>query len=206
MRRRDRDELLRRKEDTRTGRRVLIACEGEKTEPNYFADLKKELRAAGVELEIINGKGGSAPISVVDRAIEKQDEAVREKTAFDHVWCVFDRNGHESFYRALDKAKGNGIQVAASVPSFEVWLLLHFRYSSGALRTGGDAVNALTEHLVNYLKGGSYGAVLTPLRATALRNADMLLKHHVDAANNSFADPWTEVHLLVRLLEGLRIS
>ena len=38
---------------------VLIVCEGESTEPNYFRELKRRARLANVNVVVKHGHGGS---------------------------------------------------------------------------------------------------------------------------------------------------
>ncbi len=83
---------------------ILIVCEGEKTEPDYFKGLKKEWKVHPAQIEIIGKECGNTPISVVEYAIklkrERTKEAKKERELeFDEVWCVFDHEGihkHES--------------------------------------------------------------------------------------------------------------
>ena len=78
-----------RSRDSRSGRiveqrtprpaKVLILCEGEKTEPNYFAAILEEFDLTNVVL--IEGAAGD-PLHLVREA--------SSRTAFETVWCVFD--------------------------------------------------------------------------------------------------------------------
>lgn len=45
---------------------------------------------------------------------------------------MFDRDAHERFNEAVDRAYGLGFELAVSNPCVELWLLLHFRDSPGA--------------------------------------------------------------------------
>ncbi len=47
--------------------KVLIVCEGEKTEPNYFRELRDFYRLNSANIAI-SGDCGSAPINIVERA------------------------------------------------------------------------------------------------------------------------------------------
>jgi hypothetical protein len=52
--------------------------------------------------------------------------------AFDEVWCVHDIDDHPKLDEARVMARDNGIDLAVSNPSFELWLILHFRANPGA--------------------------------------------------------------------------
>lgn len=127
---------------------VTVVCEG-KTERGYLERVNDE---AGQESRFVMhfdphsqpGKGFK-PSEAVERAIdvrrrivrsgEEDDEAGNEEEgkepdgenkAKEHVWVVFDRDEHCDIDEAMRNAYANGIEVAFSTPSFDLWLLLHF--------------------------------------------------------------------------------
>ena len=81
---------------------VLIVCEGEKTEPNYFKQLIQEERLSSANI-VITGECGSDPVSVVKHSIALYKERKKEKnpaTLYDRVYCVIDRDSHSNFSKA----------------------------------------------------------------------------------------------------------
>jgi hypothetical protein len=175
---------------------VLIVCEGSKDEPEYFEDLKQELRASGVHIP----RSGSSPTSVVETAIREVRRAAEAGEPYDHAWCVFDRDTHADFQEACQVANGNRIHLAVSVPSFEVWLLLHFRYSTAPLGSAEKAKKQLKAMRLAYPKNV---APWRELRPKAVEHGRKLIKHH-GRVGSRLTDPWTDVHLLIELLRSLR--
>lgn len=119
---------FRRRENVRPPlKRVLVVCEGESTEPNYFRGLRNFLKGE-IVLEIA-GIGANTRF-VVERAIE-----IRKCSEFEEVWVVFDKDifSEDHFNAAVDIAKGKGLRVAYSVPCFELWFLLHFKFIDRSL-------------------------------------------------------------------------
>jgi hypothetical protein len=123
--------------------RILIVCEGKKTEPNYFKWWEKQLEnikkaakskvVGGIDVNIfgdeINVKGeGKNTNSLVKKAIELNNQANYEKINYTQVWCVFDHDSFppENYNAAIDKARANDFKVAYSNEAFELWYLLHF--------------------------------------------------------------------------------
>jgi hypothetical protein len=105
-----------------------VFTEGERTEDGYLVYWRREFRDTAV-VTVDDFHGG--PLQLVDRAVEaKRREALGQRRsqgkAHDEVWCVFDRDEHPNFARALEKAAANGIGVAVSNPCIEVWFILHF--------------------------------------------------------------------------------
>jgi hypothetical protein len=68
------------------------------------------------------------------------------------IYCVFDRDSHESFQRACDKiselasraTKPLPIKGATSLPCFEVWVLLHFDQSDAPYASCDAVIDRIT--------------------------------------------------------------
>lgn len=131
------ESSLNRKQGRKRGSpRILIVCEGEKTERNYFGAIRRERRLSGARVQILPSDYGTDPLNVVDYA---RDYFLAEDRAFDEVYALFDRDDHLTYYNALTRAAAlnnsykndAGVRVpflaVPSVPNFELWLLLHFR-------------------------------------------------------------------------------
>jgi hypothetical protein len=187
---------------------ILIVCEGGKTEPNYFTELKKAFRLSNANV-MICGRG-SDPLSVVNFAIE----TFRREREFDRVYCVFDRDRHTTYSAALDKVKrtrlGKGSKIFAipSVPCFEFWLLLHFAYTTRPFDApAGDSICAkvieeLMNHLPAYRKGDQdiFNKIQDKLD-NAITNARSVEQYHQTSGTDN---PSTLVHSMVEYLRDLK--
>lgn len=105
--------------------RVLVLCEDTKSSLNYLQDASKYFRSHAI-VKIINC-GKNDPLSIVK-------EAIKNKKNYDNVYCVIDRDKHPEFNDALglvtlQRNKGNDIELIASYPCYEYWLVLHFTYT-----------------------------------------------------------------------------
>lgn len=108
-------------------KRILIVCEGTKTEPNYFEGLRREFRTkVYIDIE----PAGRVHLSLVKRAKQLADD----DGEYDEVWCVFDRDlkaenkNQENFNQAIITAKKYNFKLAVSNDAFELWFILHFEY------------------------------------------------------------------------------
>jgi len=103
--------------------RFLIVCEGKKTEPNYF----EQFRVPGLVIQL--ARTGRNTISLVEEAIN-----LKQEDDYDQVWCVFDKDEFSinQFEQAIQVAINNGMKVAYSNQSFELWYVLHFCYMQNA--------------------------------------------------------------------------
>ncbi|MEI7845991.1 MAG: RloB family protein [Chloroflexota bacterium] len=133
--------------------RILIVCEGEKTEPFYLQSLADDLRLNKRIVEIREASG-SSPRSVVQDAKESYKREIKRnggEDSFDRVYCVMDRDEHATYDEAL-----NSIQTAkpekvfhaiTSNPCFEIWLLCYFICSTKAYtRTGNRSPGENVKH------------------------------------------------------------
>lgn len=186
----------------------LIVCEGEKTEPYYFNELRNVERISSITIRVC-GECNSAPISVVDHAAGLFNKLKSEGTEIEKVFCVFDRDNHESYHRAcaeILKHSKNGVPIThiRSVPCFEYWLVLHFKYHRASYMQQGRSSVAnmvakdLKTHIKDYQKGitGLY-STLKERQPYAIENAKRALD---DASQTGEDNPTTEVHILIEEL------
>ena len=178
--------------------RILIVCEGGKTEPNYFLAFKVTNDVYGRGLETIR---------VVEEAIRLNEK----EGPFDQVWCVFDKDDFpaDDFDNAIKMAESRSDQrfhVAFSNESFELWYLLHFEYLQSAT-SRDDYCAKLKRHLGSYAKGdvGNYEKMQSKgSEADAIRNAESLLTIHAPGTPYSRCCPMTTVHELVKELRRVQ--
>lgn len=174
-------------------KRILIVCEGGKTEPNYF----RSFRASSAVIEVL-GEGYNT-VSLVESAIERRDKAKEDNKEFQETWCVFDRNSFPAvnFNNALTLAIQENIKVAYSNEAFEIWYLLHFNYIDAAL-SREQYSQMLTNRLgYPYIKNSEdmYDELLNR-QEDAIRNSERLLQNY-NPHNPERDNPSTTVHLLV---------
>lgn len=129
---REERELARHGPRRQAKHRILIICEGKKTEPRYFKELQHRFRNPLVHVEINDESG--VPLTLVERAVALRDAAIRnakgqrdDNLLFDEIWCVCDVDEHPNLSQACNQAREEGIHVALSNPCFELWALLHFQ-------------------------------------------------------------------------------
>ena len=203
-------EPARRKSAKAPYAKVLIVCEGEKTEPYYFEDLKDHYRLNSADI-VVTGECGSDPLTVFEHAKRRYLEDKNASDPFDRVYCVFDKDNHAGYDQALRKiqqATPRGTFVAIhSVPCFEYWLLLHFVFSTRPYiaqpdnSAGRQLLTELQGHLLGYHKGSSdvFGELLDRLD-TAKQNAARGLEQMQAAGTDN---PSTRVHLMVEYLQRI---
>lgn len=189
---------------------VLIVCEGAKTEPAYFKALKNELRLSSANIDICGRECGSAPISVVDFALQKH----RERVGYNRIFCVFDKDQHETYQSALDKIRASyrkiKIEAITSVPCFEFWILLHFEDAARPYEAMGNSsicdqvVHDLRRYIPEYEKGMNDIFKLTYQYADeAIRRAELRERR---CSEDGTDNPSTKVHRLIKYLLNIKMD
>jgi hypothetical protein len=188
---------------------VLLACEGSKTEPNYFKEAGVAYQLSSLNIQIRQPPGND-PLKIVEFAI---DELARDSD-YNRAYCVFDRDQHSNFDQAIRRAEESEhgrvgrLFVIPSVPCFEIWILLHYRYTARAYTAVGSQtacerlIREVREHFADYEKGRT--GVFAELSGTlnqALANAARLEEHNADTAS---LNPATRMHHLICYLKELR--
>jgi hypothetical protein len=197
--------------------RILIVSEGSKTEPQYFCEIKQHYRLHTANVQVQPSQLGTQPIQVVAFAEQlfltgdlSKDIQPR---AFERVYAVFDRDDHATYHDALSKAAAldgtlrNDLkqfvrfQAIASVPCFELWLLLHFEDVLAPLHRN-EVYQRLRQYLPDYNKGqpGHFADTRAYLE-TATQRAERLA---AQANAHNGIESCTDIHRLVTLLTTLK--
>ncbi len=207
-------KLARKQTNREELKRVIIACEGEVTEKNYFQDFFDELiqdhHIAKTSLVIAKHKHTN-PTGVLKDLLNE----LEHDSDFEHKWIVIDRDeervgggGHtkENFNSSLEIAKSKKINVGYSNPSFEIWYLLHFEFKNTAIDR--DEVVEKLANIIGYKKNqlGMFN-MLKDSQINAISNAKRLLatfeygqREHTPAEDN----PLTTVYRLIEILNNLQ--
>lgn len=178
---------------------ILIVCEGEKTEPNYFLSFPVNKTLVNVK---VSGEGRNTR-SLVKQAEKLAKEAKDNGEPYDQVWCVFDKDDFscDNFNAAINicerKPKFN---AAYSNEAFELWYLLHYEYHDTA-HSRDRYKEMLTDRLGETYKKNSeemYEKLLNK-QEQAIKNAEKLYSMH-DHNSPALNNPCTTVFKLVQEL------
>ncbi len=119
-------DLYKKKKKRTVQNKILIVCEGEKTEPLYFKSFpinygEIEVKVAGIAMNTL---------SLVNKTIELKKNATKKGEEYNQIWCVFDKDSFpdSDFDNAIKKAKAHNFRLGFSNEAFELWFLLHFEY------------------------------------------------------------------------------
>lgn len=192
-------------------KKLLIVCEGEKTEPNYFMEAREYFSLNTVNVEV-RGDCGSDPMSIVKFAKQRYREEKDSGDPFDEVYCVFDKDGHDTYDKALNAlttaTPKNTYFTINSVPSFEFWLLLHFNYTTRPYTAlpGNSSGNQVLTELKYYMRDYEKGQlnIFGELKGQLEQAKEFSRRVMNESQRNSTDNPSTRVHELVEVLQNLK--
>lgn len=179
--------------------RFVVVTEGEVTEPEYLKQLEAEVGALVTIRPVAPNLDprGLAQEAVASLVSARKVGAIQQN---DQFWCFLDVDdyGMAEIEQATELAARAGVRVAVSNPCFEVWLLAHFRYSTGE-RTSHELATELGAFVAGYGPRSKHlpRGALDGLRPTARTNARRLDTHHSTAGNAAGSNPSTGVWEMV---------
>jgi hypothetical protein len=210
-------ELKRRAAVRQPYERLLIVCEGAKTEPHYLCEIQQAYRLSTAHVQVLHSQFGTEPQQVLDYALVVFKDGDRARgvhpKSFDRIVVVFDRDEHKSYHAALAQAAAlsgklkndDGVAVpveaVVSVPCFELWLLLHFVDVLAPLHRH-EAMERLKIHLPGYEKGGGGHWQATQARLGEATTRAQRLADGTNAFDGT--QPYTAMHELVSRLVHLK--
>lgn len=199
--------------------RILIVSEGSKTEPLYFREIRTACRLQTANVAVHPSELGTAPVQVVQYAKDLFENGDRhanvQRRAFEQVYAVFDRDDHDSFFDALKLAESlDGklrndarqpviFKAIASVPSFELWLLLHYEDIQAPLHRN-EVMRRLKRHIPGYEKGAMGAFALTHIHLAVATQRAQRLGERFCAYDDP--EPFTAIAELVALLTTLQLQ
>ncbi|MCP2730473.1 RloB family protein [Limnofasciculus baicalensis] len=197
-----------------TAKKILIACEGSKTEPDYFESIRQDLRLRTLQIIVLRHQGKTDPRSIIERVIEERQKMKLNQrwTEGDTAWAVFDGDEHiekslDHWCGAINRAKSQKIQLAITNPSFELWYLIHFRDQFSQINRH-QAIALLKEYIPNYDKSKCfYPKPLKPLTSEAIKRGEKMAGQIQRAGLDEYSNPSCNgLPNLIRLLLNLEKS
>ena len=147
-------QLLGRSKPTKLKKQIIVATEGNKTEPAYFNYLNK-LRGSDLFVPIERGHR-PAPPSVLEDLLKYLEQNSGDLFENDEYWIVSDVNTwtmpQKQVVEDWCELHPEKNFVAVSNPCFELWLILHFEENPPIFCTSKHCKNYYRENYGNAKK------------------------------------------------------
>ena len=183
----------------------LIIAEGKnKTETLYFSNFQEQGRDFYIHF-VKAGKNTDAD-SLYKTLISKWKEMGLSEAEGDRGFIVLDIDNDElkaaKVSQLISKNTVKGIRFIVSNPAFELWFLLHYRYTTKHFKDGDAVIEDLKKHIPNYDKNVDAYGILEDKMEQAMKNAEKLSEHFKDEKwPSKECNPQTDVGELVKVLQ-----
>lgn len=198
------DQKKRGKVSRKTKKIILIGAEGKnQTERKYF----KAFNQVQSEYKIMAGKGNNTdPVGVVEDLLKSAKQEELDLKDGDMLACFIDvdfKKGRDQELRAAMKlSRQNNISVFLSNPCFEIWYLLHFRYSTKLYGSNEEVIKELGCYISDYSKSKDVYNLIENKIDQALLNTKRLESYHLENGTNDRLKklPSTEAYKLIEMI------
>ena len=183
----------------------LIIAEGKnKTETLYFSNYQEQGRPYSIRFVKAGSKTDAE--SLYKTLSAKWKEMDLSENNGDRGFIVLDIDNDplkaEKISELIQANINRAISFVASNPTFEIWFLLHFRYTTKEYSNGDAVIDDLKKYIPDYEKNEDVFSLCHDKFLDALCNADKLVTYHEEKMWPSVdCNPRTDVMKLVKLLE-----
>ena len=176
----------------------LIVVEGE-TEQLYLESLKSLMdyeRKKQINIKIVKANAGNAKTFVQD-AIK-----LKKKLELPNVYVVFDNDNYKYIADAFALAEKNDIRIIYSNICFELWFLLHFKFTTSQFEKCNKLILQLKRHFPGYKKASyktyeKFNGIMTDAMENAKKLEDFHQKHSQRIPLWEL-NPYTNMHHLIK--------
>ena len=184
---------------------MIITAEGKnETEARYFNNFK----TADCPYIIKFHKAGhlTDPTKLAESIRKRWDAEEADVRTGDMAFVVVDLDNKEDKAKEIQQleAKNRVERFIVSNPSFEVWFLLHYEYSTRSYMNANAVIKELRKHYPGYEKASDMYLLLKGKMGDAIANAEKLEGHHKEEKHQHpdiSCNPYTDVHKIVKLIK-----
>lgn len=198
-------EIKKRGKNTRNSRSVfLIIAEGKnKTETLYFSNYQMQGREYSIKF--VKAGNNTDAESLYNTICSKWEELGLSEDRGDRGFVILDIDNDDSkaqkVVTLIKKNKNPAISFVVSNPAFEIWFLIHFRFTTKFYKDGNAVIADLLKFIPDYEKSKDCFSLINDKTAIAIQNSSKLRSVYDEQTWPSIAcNPRTDVDQLVKLL------
>ncbi|MBQ6319051.1 MAG: RloB domain-containing protein [Lachnospiraceae bacterium] len=184
----------------------LIIAEGKnKTEVLYLSHFQDQEK--NYSIRFVKAGHKTDADSLYNALVDKWEELDLSEKKGDRGFVILDiDNDPLKAQKVLALAQSNtntAVSFVVSNPTFEVWFLLHFKYTTKQYKDGNAVIKELRRYLPNYEKNRDCFEDCKDETKEAVKNSIMLAEYYADCEWPSIeCNPRTDVGVLIACLEG----
>ena len=184
----------------------LIIAEGKnKTEMLYLSHFQDQEKSYSIRFVKAGYKTDAD--SLYNALIDKWEELDLSEKKGDRGFVILDIDNDllkaQKVSALVHSNTNTAVSFVVSNPTFEVWFLLHFKYTTKQYKDGNAVIKELRRYLPNYEKNRDCFEDCKDEMKEAIKNSIILAKYYVDTEWPSIeCNPRTDMGILVACLEG----
>lgn len=184
---------------------ILIIAEGKNvTETNYFKSFQSQY--ANFNIRLLSVGHETDPKNMLEKIEEYWQKQELSAENGDVAFVVLDLDCDEKKANLIKRLASKSVnsRFIVSNPCFEVWFLLHYKYSTHSYLTGSELISDLKAFIPDYDKTMDVSSLLYSNIDIAILNA-YKLKNHYDSLGNKWpsndCNPHTDVPIIIEYIK-----
>ena len=185
---------------------IVIVAEGKNvTEYQYFKYFQD--REAEYNIKVLRAGCDTDPVKLQQNIEHYWHRNELDKKKGDVAYIVLDLDCDNAKADIIERRskKSNIAQYIVSNPCFEVWFLLHFKYTTHQYNDSAEVIRELRCYVEDYQKNKDIAPMIAEKMDFALQNTEQLQKHYTDLGYKwpcNDCNPRTDVPLIIKRLKG----
>ena len=141
---------------------------------------------------------------MVEEAARKIERKFKQ---VDDAWVVYDQDGYTLHKETFTLAKEKGVKLAFSATAFEIWILLHYKYTTKQFPKSEDIIKELkNKNFIDYAKNATNVYSITKKNLTLAKQNAKRLRSEVEKYDSDKKiyerNPYTNLDLLVEEIQN----
>ena len=186
---------------------ILIVAEGHNvTESQYFRQFQNQ--HAGYNIKVLIPGSATDPEGMLEKLERFWQINEMDLMKGDRGFVVLDLDCDDSKGRLIEKLD-QGSKIAkfiVSNPCFEVWFLLHYKYTTHVYKDSAEVIKDLQNYITTYDKTLDVSRILSDRTETAVQNALKLKSYFQNNGcrwPSNDCNPGTDVPIVIDLIRKL---
>lgn len=188
---------------------IVIGCEGKnKTETIYL----KNYSSRKCIIKFSTGNH-TDPVGMANDLLEYIKNEDINKEYGDKIYLLLDtdvgQNKQKEINNAKDICNSNGIELITSTPTFELWYILHYGYTTKKYQSSKEVKKEMKQKIKGYSENKDIFDIINQNRDNAIKNAKQLASYQLEngqVLDNEDCNPYTGVYKVVEELIKRDIS
>lgn len=186
---------------------LLLVAEGRNvTETLYFKQFQKQ--HAAYNIKIVTPGSVTDPEGMLEKLESYWKRNEMDLMKGDRGFVVLDLDCDDKKGRIIEKLEASSkvAQFVVSNPCFEVWFLLHYKYTTHVYLSGAEVIRDLRNYISDYEKNRDISKLLSDKKEIAYQNALKLAKHFDELSYrwpSNKGNPRTDVPIIIKTMNDL---